>query len=266
MRLEHSGTFKPHSLQCFAPPDMSSGFSALAYSAFSTVFRPWLKSRFSQVDVRTPHSSIFPDIPIMVVANHVSWWDGFLLMELHRQLRPRAPFHAVMLESELAKHPFLRLIGAIGIDPHSPSTLLSAIRELSRRVEKRPDSMIFFFPQGKIWPSHRRPLGFKRGVEVFYEALRDVVVLPVAIHIEPLNRVAPYVFVHSGEPIQGDSVSAATLERRVEEQLDHLLSTLTQYGEDAPAFTFALPTGSSSSLRKSPRSRSSTSERPVEAT
>lgn len=185
-----------------------------------------MKRRFSEIHVRLPSAQIFRDIPLVAVANHVSWWDGFLLLELHRLMRPGAQFYAVMLESELRQHPFLGRIGAIGIDPQSPSAVLACIRELKRRVESHPDAMIFFFPQGRILPSWRRPLGFRRGVEVFCEALQDVVVMPVAIHIEPLNTVAPHAFVSAGEPLACDNVSALTLERRVQGEIDKVMTLL----------------------------------------
>ena len=211
---------------------MSRGFSPLANAGFSTVFRPWMKSRFSTVSVTTPRAQIFHDIPLLLAANHVSWWDGFLLIELQRALRPGAPFHTIMLESELRQHPFLRRIGAIGVDPQSPATVLAAIRELSRRLEERPDSVVFFFPQGRIWPSYRRPLGFRRGIEVFSEAI-DWVVLPVAIHIEPLNRIAPAAFVRAGEPMPArDDLTASLIERHVQHELDDLLTLMKNYGEE----------------------------------
>ena len=192
--------------------------------------------RFTAVDVRPPKTRIPRDIPLIAVANHVSWWDGFLLIELLRAMRPEAQFYTVMLESELLRHPFLNHIGAVGINPQSPSSLLSCMRELKRRVDARPDSMIFFFPQGRIWPSYRRPLGFRRGIEVFAESLGNVIVMPVGIHIEPLHHLSPHAFVRAGEPLSSsDNVSAPGLELRVEETLDALLECLMEHGEDAPA-------------------------------
>ena len=185
--------------------------------------------RFADVSVTVPDAHVYSDIPLIFAANHVSWWDGFLLMELHRVVRPRAPYHTIMLESELRQHSFLRRIGAIGIDPQRSSTLLSAIRELKRRIERRPDSVIFFFPQGRILPSWKRPLGFRRGIEVFREALGESVVVPVGIHIEPLNRAAPHAFVRAGQPLRdSDDISAALIENRVEHELDQVLGMLKE--------------------------------------
>ena len=213
---------------------MSRGFSPVAYAGFSIMFRRWMKTRISGVSISTARSNIPRDTPLLLVANHVSWWDGFLLIELQRILRPDAPFSTVMLESELRQSPFLRRIGAIGIDPDSPSTVLGAIHEVSARVQERPDTLVFFFPQGRIWPSWRRPLGFKRGIEVFAKALGEVAIVPVGLHIEPLNRAAPHVFIRAGEPVAGGEVASSALEAMVAGELDQILQIVSEHGEDAP--------------------------------
>jgi 1-acyl-sn-glycerol-3-phosphate acyltransferase len=193
-----------------------------------------MRTRISGISISTARSNIPREIPLLLVANHVSWWDGFLLIELQRILRPNAPFSTVMLESELRQSPFLRRIGAVGIDPDAPSTVLSAIREVSARAQERRDTLVFFFPQGRIWPSWRRPLGFKRGIEVFAKALGEVAIVPVGLHIEPLNRVAPHVFIRAGEPTIGGEVSSSALEAMVTRELDWILDLVSEHGEDAP--------------------------------
>ena len=50
--------------------------------------------------------------------------------------------------------------------------------------------------------------------------------MPVAIHIEPLNTVAPHAFVSAGEPLGCDNVSALTLEQRVQGEIDKVMTLL----------------------------------------
>ena len=213
---------------------MSRGFSRIASAGFRRTFRPWMSRRISGVSIAGLTFDVPGDRPIICVANHTSWWDGFLLMEIRHKLRPGSPFHSVMLDSQLRKAPFLRKIGAIGIEPSSPASVLRVRTELQGRLKERPDSFVFYFPQGRIWPSRRRPLGFKRGIERFVDWLGDVVVLPVGIHIEPLNRASPRAFISVGEPI-GSALrpTAQDLERAVESELDQILEFLDRHGEDA---------------------------------
>jgi 1-acyl-sn-glycerol-3-phosphate acyltransferase len=172
----------------------------------------------------------------VLAANHVSWWDGFTLREVHRLLRPGAPVWTLMTERELRHSSFLRRIGGFGIDPDRPPSVRAALRFVRARAAERPDATVIVFPQGRIWPAHRRPLGFRRGVEGFARALSPCVVLPVAIHHEPLTAPAPTVFVSAGPPVrvgEGARLDAAALEAAVEAESDRILDFLARHGEDA---------------------------------
>lgn len=215
---------------------------AAALRTFETLLRPWMRLHLHAVRAAgLPGPEPPADRPLVLIANHVSWWDGFILRDLQRRLRPRAPVRAVMTERELQRHPYLRWVGAVPLEPGSPTSTLRTFRTLEAAATHRPDLSVIFFPQGGIWPSHRRPLGFHRGVEVLARRLAPAVVLPVGIHIEPLNRSAPTVFTsaapgvaideHTGD---AEGVLSRRLEAAVAGELDAILAFLTLHGEDAP--------------------------------
>ena len=211
---------------------MGSRFSPAAVGAFELLFRPWMRRRVHAVRVAGLPVGLPPARPLLLAANHVSWWDGFILREVQRALRPGAPLYTVMSRTELARLPFFRRLGVVGIDPSSRGSVLGALRCLEVRVRERPDAVVVFFPQGRIWPSFRRPLGFQRGVELFARRLSSVV-LPVGVHAEPLNTVAPTFFVSVGEPLEW-APGVEELERRVEAELDAVLGFVSTHGEEAP--------------------------------
>ncbi|CAN5793539.1 hypothetical protein BH23GEM6_BH23GEM6_01850 [soil metagenome] len=207
----------------------------IALRLFDRVFLPWMRTRIAVRMAGLP-APLAADRPLILIANHVSWWDGFLLREVHRALRPRAPLHTVMLESELGTHRMLRTLGAVGIDPANAASVAHCIRVLEDRLEHRQDSVVAFFPQGRIWPSHRRPLQFQRGVELFARRLPSADLLPLAIHIEPLNRISPIAFLLAGPIVAGGrAADAVRLEAAVERQLDDILRFLSEHGERAAA-------------------------------
>ena len=217
-------------------PPPRSRFSPAALAAFELFFRPWRRRRIHAVRIAGLPRAL-PPVPLLLAANHVSWWDGFTLREVHRLLRPAAPVWTLMTARELRRSRFLRLIGGFGIDPERPASVREALRFVRARAAERPDATVIVFPQGRIWPAHRRPLGFRRGVEGFARALSPCVVLPVAIHHEPLAAPAPTVFVSAGEPVrvgEGDRLDAAMLEAAVEAESDRILDFLACHGEDAP--------------------------------
>lgn len=208
----------------------------LGWRAFDMVFQPWMRRRL-RVRMAGLPSELPADEPIILVANHVSWWDGFLLRAVQRALRPSSTLYTVALERELVKHPILRMIGAIGIEPSSPASILHAVRVATYKRAALPNAVFGYFPQGRITPSYRRPLGFRRGVDVFTRALAPAVILPVAIHLEPMTESAPTAFVSIGEPLRanGKRPGHAAIEREIESLLDRLLAFLATHGEDALA-------------------------------
>jgi 1-acyl-sn-glycerol-3-phosphate acyltransferase len=171
----------------------------------------------------------------LLVPNHVSWWDGFLLRELQVTLRPRDALYTVMLEQELSRRPFLRLLGGMGLTPGSPASLRGLLRSLEAARSGTSDVTVLFFPQGRIWPSHRRPLAFQDGIRLVSRALAPVTVLPVGLHLEPGRHAAPTAYLSVGEPqvITRTEADPKILEERVAAELNRIHSLLARWGEDA---------------------------------
>lgn len=213
---------------------MPEGFSPTALGAFELFFRPWMKRRVRLALAPLPPLPL--DRTLILAANHTSWWDPFALRELHRCHRPRTPLYTLMLEHEVASRPFFRRIGIVGIQPDSVASVRSAIRVLERRTTANPGATVTFFPQGRIWPATRRPLGFRRGIDLFARSIPDSLVLPVAVRVEALNAVKPTVFVLPGQPFDAREVRsvAERCEREVTHLLDRIDNHLQDFGEEAP--------------------------------
>jgi 1-acyl-sn-glycerol-3-phosphate acyltransferase len=207
---------------------MNSRFSRPAVAVFELFFRPWMALRMRVLCTGLP-LAMPPDRPALLVANHVSWWDGFIARNVQRRFRPGAPMFSLMTASELNRFPALRLLGAIGIERGSAPSVRRAIRTAEALVAEDPEATVLIFPQGRIWPSSRRPLGFESGVESFATRLAAVVI-PMGIHVEPLNRIAPTAFVSLGEPMESTS-SALEVEAVVEMELDRINEFLALHGE-----------------------------------
>lgn len=197
---------------------------------FELWFLPWMRTRVRTIRMAGVRR-LDGDRPLMMVANHVSWWDGFVVRAVQRKVRPHAPFAAIMDHDQYRRRRLFRWIGAVPVEPGSAPSTMAAIAELRRRAVPRPDLTIAYFPQGQIWPSTRRPLGFGRGVELFARRLHADV-LPIGIHLEPLNRVSPTCFVSIGETLRGLS-PVACMEEAVTQEVDAILDHLALHGEDA---------------------------------
>jgi 1-acyl-sn-glycerol-3-phosphate acyltransferase len=212
-------------------------YSALAFRGFELLFRPWQARRLQRAAIVGLPDTLIPDRPLLLLANHTSWWDGFLLRDVQLALRPRSPLYTVMTARELQRFPFLRRLGATPLDTDARIGPLAMFRALGTAAQRRPDCTIAFFPQGRIRPSWTRPLRFQRGLELLVRSIGSCNVVPVALHLEPLNAAAPTAFVMLGPVLQvpGDEVTAARVETAVTGQLDGLFRLLAEHGEDVHA-------------------------------
>jgi len=230
--------------------------SPRAWGLFEIGFRPWLRRQLAGVHlagVEDAASAMAANpaaagAPVLFVANHTSWYDGFLLRDVHRRLRPGSPLRSIMLHSELSRSRTLRWIGGTSLDPDRPATLRGALRELDALRDQ--GVVVSFFPQGRIFPATRRPLGFRSGVELVVRRLAPLTVLPVAIHLEMGNLPRPTAWILAGAPAWvpgrrtgspgGDpadtgvpAVGADALEAQVNGLLDRVQGLLHRHGEGA---------------------------------
>ncbi len=201
-----------------------------AYSrAFRRIFDLYLTYRFQQnfdqIIVRKLGEQTSPDreLPVLIIANHCSWWDGFFLAKLQRQMAPNGMLFTVMLESELCKYPLFRRLGAVGIDPDNPVSVAHCFNELKRLSQSGEKSIfVAYFPQGEICPQLELPLNFKPGLELLSKILGPVQILPVALGIEPLKAAKPAAFILVGDLIRTDSTSPIS-SKTIEKLIEHFL-------------------------------------------
>lgn len=216
---------------------MKANFFRPAVAVFEAVFLPFMGTRLAKLHIVVPPAPLDESLPVVFVSNHVSWWDGFLLRALHRRLRPQAGFYTIMLERELRKHPYFRLMGCVGIEPGKEGSFDRAIDAVASRRGTDPGFCLSFFPQGRIWPATRRPLGFRTGIVHLLERLAPLQVVPVSLRIEPLNTMSPHAFVLAGAPRKigpGQRIpTTKELESLVESTMDDLASRLERLGESA---------------------------------
>lgn len=176
--------------------------------------------------------------PILFVANHVSWWDGFFLFEIQRRIRPQAQLYTIALEKTCRENAILRKMGVLPINPGNPASLKAVMSHLKqlRKTLNPQELCVSFFPQGKIRPSFLPELGFQRGVEGIASVLLPVAVVPVGIHIEPMVGKKPTAILSLGETriLRSDQASL-DIQTWVQEALQLTHTHLFQNGEEVPA-------------------------------
>lgn len=226
--------------------------SRKAWSLFDGVLRRWMDRRV-RVHVAGRPGDLEPGFPLVLVANHESFWDGFLLRRVQQLLRPDARFHAVMLERELTSRPFLRLLGGLGVEPGSVASVRALLRTMERLRREDPTSVLAYFPQGEIRPGAHTSLRFRGGVARVAAALAPATVVPVGIRVLPGTTPLQEAYVSVGGPLAvpaPGSLPVPLLEAAVAEELSAIEGFVRLHGEGAPrrwpSFPGRLPRSSAS--------------------
>lgn len=100
--------------------------------------------------------------PVLVIANHISWWDGFWTVHLILKVFHRK-FHFMMLEDQLRKERILNLAGGFSIQKGSRSIIESLKYAIELLSDKR--NLVLLFPQGRVTSIYDQSFQFEKGLE-----------------------------------------------------------------------------------------------------
>jgi 1-acyl-sn-glycerol-3-phosphate acyltransferase len=142
---------------------------------FHAYIQGLMKRHFYALHLAGPIPRFDSDKSLLLLPNHSSWWDGFALYILNKQILKRR-IYLMMLEEELMKNRFFSLVGAYSIHQQTIHGIRTSLQyTLDRLHDTREHPVVCFFPQGALLPFHQRPLGFKRGVEKILSRLQQPV-------------------------------------------------------------------------------------------
>jgi len=110
------------------------------------------------------------DLPLLILSNHFSWWDGFIQLFLNQKVIHRK-FHVMMLEQQLKKHLILKRTGAFSILKKSRESVESL--HYSIDILKDNKNLLLLFPQGEIQSLYTQKFCFQSGVGYIIKNLKS---------------------------------------------------------------------------------------------
>lgn len=182
-----------------------------------------------------------PDRPVVLVANHPSWWDPMIAIVLTGVLPAGREHYAPIEAVGLAQYPFLSRLGFFGFESETPAGAACFLRTGAAILTRR-DSVLWITAQGAFADPRRRPARLRPGVGHLARRLRDGVIVPMALEYPFWNDRCPEVLVRFGPPLEiGDGTErsarewTARIEQALEAELDRLASE--SIARDPGAFT-----------------------------
>lgn len=100
---------------------------------------------------------------ILVLANHVSWWDGFWVAYMNELLFNKQ-FYFMMAEEQLKKYRFFNQVGGFSVKRGS-RTIFESLGEVNMLL-KDSRNMVLVFPQGQINSIYERNFKFEKGLRI----------------------------------------------------------------------------------------------------
>lgn len=174
--------------------------------------------------------------PVILAANHVGFWDSFLVVALDEALGTEG--RALMHRENLSGLPFFGWLGAIPLDPARPR---EGLRRAGALLD-RPGRAVWIFPQGGHRPAHLRPLGFEPGVRLLARLAPRASTVPVALQYAWDEAAVPRAWVCFGEPLLTAAVAAPGGPERVEGATEAGLARIDRaLGGDTAGWTQLVP-------------------------
>jgi 1-acyl-sn-glycerol-3-phosphate acyltransferase len=133
-------------------------------------------------------------LPVLLISNHISWWDGFWAMYLNLKLLHRK-FYFMMLEDQLKKYSFFINTGGYSVKKGSRSVIESLDYTVNILSDKR--NMVLLFPQGRISSVYEQHIKFERGLErIMKEVQGRVQVIYMANLVEYFSEQKPSLHIY----------------------------------------------------------------------
>ena len=141
------------------------------------------------------------NLPVLLISNHISWWDGFWAMYINQNVLHRK-FHFMMLEEQLRKYWFFNFTGGFSVNK-STKSIVDTLNYTSGLLTDK-ENMVLIFPQGEIQSLHNQNIQFERGLEhVLRNKENAVQVIFLVNLIDYFSNPKPGIYFHIREYTEG---------------------------------------------------------------
>lgn len=102
-----------------------------------------------------------PNEAILLMANHFSWWDGFMLFQLNKRTFKKQ-FHVLVSGEDYVQLKYLKYFGAFA--PEDKAKDLITTLQYAGTLLDDPRNLVLIFPQGRMRSSYMKRISFEKGV------------------------------------------------------------------------------------------------------
>lgn len=182
-----------------APP-----VSAWLHGGFHGFLTPFLKRHFHAIAIdrqtRCDHADL-GDSPVIVYANHPSWWDPLIAHFLNRQLFPGRQFYAPIDAAALQQYRVFSKLGFYGVQLESTRGAAAFLKQ-SKAILSHGDTVIWMTPEGRFCDARDHSAELMPGLAHLCTKMEDGFVIPLALEYVFWEERLPVCLAKTGSPIR----------------------------------------------------------------
>ncbi len=193
---------------------------------FRHIVRRYFRRQFHAVRLARAHDVASISGPLIIYANHGSWWDPMVAYLLAERLFPYRRHFAPMDAAALTRYPVLRHLGVFPVELRTPRGAVQFLR--TGHAILRSGGVLWVTPQGQFVDTRQRPLVFKPGLAALAARLGSCTVLPLAIEYTFWDERLPETLLLFGHPLRVSGETADALEPQLIAALESTMDDLKQ--------------------------------------
>jgi len=175
--------------------------SRRAIGLFSIYLRWYMRRHFHCLRVANAGRIPPQAHPLILFANHASWWDPLTAMVLGQTVLPRREHYAPMDQVALEHYSIFRPMGFFPVDNATARGAAQLLRA-GRQVLSRPGSVLWITPESQFQDVRKRPVTFRPGLGALMTRTGRLTCVPIAIEYVFWNERLPEILINVGEPLE----------------------------------------------------------------
>lgn len=173
---------------------------------FDIYLKLLLKKSFNDFRIINSLPIIDESKSLVITPNHFSWWDGFFVYWLNKNLIKRT-LYVMMLEEQLRRYWFFQKLGCYSVDLNDNKKMITSLK-YSVDLFYKPKNLVTIYPQGKIQSFEIENLELKNGISYLCkQSKKEFQILPVAFKIEHTKEKLPIVYGRFGKLLSSKQVA-----------------------------------------------------------
>ena len=208
--LPHSKTLSRLSnasrLTRYALPNISP----LLLRWFTWYCRGYIRRHFHSL--RVSRAGLPPDtagLPLVIYANHASWWDPLVGLVLKDTFFAERSLFTPIDAAMLARYRMFAKLGFFGVEQHQRRGAVQFLRT-SEAILQSAQHLLAVTPQSRFADVRERPVKFHAGLGHLAARVERAVFLPMATEFVFWEERLPEILVRFGEPVEVHREHATT--------------------------------------------------------